>query len=298
MNWQYPVKSSVLWPRFTNTNLFMRSLNFRFALLLSLYLIPALQGKLTAQKVADQKVVSGTVLLNEKKAPDGKAMVARLNSSWKLKTDSINISDKTLIFNTTGGATVMIAYLDYPAAMDEIGAAARLSWIWKTANTETFRHQAQVVISVIGASNHSLDLYKIFTQTAAAVLEETHAPGINMDAQYLLLSAGYYTAAARNMVQNQTIPLYCWVYFGRPGGGNGFTYGLSEFGLSEMEIVNSAHSEAEVHATLYDSAMSVLKYGTKIQDGQSVTTEEGDKWPVHLKKGTYLPEQMVLNLEY
>lgn len=256
------------------------------------------QVNLFAQKPAEQKVISGIVLLSEKTAPDNKALLSALKTNWKLKADSVNNSDKTLVFNTSGGATVMVAFLEYPAAPDEIGAAARLSWLWKTANEEVGKHKAQVVISVIGPANRSLDLYKIFTQTAAAVIEVTKAPGIYMSSQYLLLSSGYFTAAAQNMVQNQSIPLYCWVYFGRPGGGNGFTYGLSEFGLPEMEIVNVSHAEAEVHALLYDLAMSAIKYNTKVQDGESLTTEEGAKVVLRLVQGTYLGEQKVLRAEY
>jgi len=255
-------------------------------------------GFLFAQKPSEQLVVSGTVLLQEKKVPDYKALIATFKTTWKLKVDSVNIADKTIVFNTSGGATVMIAYLEYPAATDEIGAAARLSWLWKTAAEETSKHQAQVVISVIGPANRSLDLHKIFTQAAAATLELTRSPGIFLEGQYLLLSNGYYTAAARNMVQNQSIPLYCWVYFGRPGAGNGFTYGLTEFGLEELEIVNSTHAEIEVHAMLYDAAISIVKYGTRFQDGQTLTTEEGDKSVVHLVKGTYLEDKKVLRLDY
>ncbi|MBC7774129.1 MAG: DUF4261 domain-containing protein [Phycisphaerae bacterium] len=250
------------------------------------------------QKAPEQLVVSGTVLLKDKAAPDNKALLASLKTTWKLKADSINFGEKTLVFNTIAGATVMVAYLEYPIAPDELGAAARLSWLWKTAAEETSKHQAQVVISVIGSANHSLDLHKIFTQTAAAVLEVTRSPGIYMDGQYLLLSAGYYAAAARNMVQNQSIPLYCWVYFGRPGSGNGFTYGLTEFGLPEMEIVNAAHAEAEVHAVLYDASMAVVKYGTLLKDGQTLSTEEGGKFVVHLTQGTYLEDKKVLKLDY
>jgi len=269
-----------------------------FTHLVFLFALVVFQGLLFAQKPAEQLVVSGTVLLKEKKAPDSKALLSALKSTWKLKADSINIGEKTLVFTASGGTTVMIAYLEYPGAPDDIGAAARLSWLWNNATEETSKHQAQVVISVIGPGNRSLDLHKIFTQTAAAVLEITRAPGIFLDGQYLLLSSGYYTAAARNMVQNQTIPLYCWVYFGRPGDGNGFTYGLTEFGLPEMEIVNSKSTEGEVHSALYDAAMSVVKYGTQLKDGQTLTTEEGAKSVVHLVKGTYLEEKKVLRLEY
>jgi hypothetical protein len=256
------------------------------------------QAPVFAQKPSAQLVVSGTVLLNEKTAPDYKVLLTALKTTWKLKADSINISDKTLVFNINGGTTVMLAYLEYPAAPDELGAAARLSWLWKTASEETSKHQAQLVISVIGPSNRSLDLHKIFTQTAAAALETTNSPGLFMDAQYLVLSSGYYLAAARNMVQNQSIPLYCWVYFGRPGAGNGFTFGLPEFGLVEMEIANSLHSESEVHATLYDAAMAVIKYNTSLADGQTLSTEEGAKSVVHLVQSSYLEDKKVLRLDY
>ena len=256
------------------------------------------QTSLFAQQSSEQLVVSGIVLLKEKTGFNQKALLQAFKTNWNLKTDSINASERTLVFNTYGGATVMLAYLDYAAAPDEIGAAARLSWLWKTAQEECSSHQAQVVISVIGSASRSLELHKIFTQTAAAVLENTVSPGLYMNGQYLLLSSGYYLAAARNMVQNQSIPLYCWVYFGRPGAGNAFTFGLTEFGLLEMEITNSLHSEAEVHATLYDAALSVVKYNTSMKDGQTLTTEEGSKALVHVVKGTYLEDKEVIRLDY
>lgn len=253
---------------------------------------------LSAQKTTEPKVVTATILLNTKTTPDEKALVQGLKNAWKVKVEAEKSADKTLVFNTAGGATVMIAYLDYPAAPDEVGAAARLSWLWQGAQAETGKHQAQVIISVIGTENQTLELYKILTQTAAATLENSRSVGVFMSSQYLLLSKDYFLAAARNMVQNQTIPLYCWVYFGRPGGNNGFTYGLQEFGLSELEIVNSARAEAEVHSTLYDAAMSLVKYNTRLQDGQAVTTEEGAKIPVKLVTGTHLTELKVLKLDF
>lgn len=253
---------------------------------------------LSFSATAQQKVLNTTVLLMQKKAPDNQALAKALKSQWKVPMDSLTITDKTLVFNTIGGSTVMIAYLDYPAATDETGAAARLSWIWKNGTDVALRHQATMVVSVIGPSAKTLELYKILTQTTAAVCEATQAAAVFQQSQYLLLSSDYFISAARNMVANQTLPLYCWVYFGRPGDGNGFTLGMVEFGLPEMEIAASEHPEAEVHATLYDAALTVLKYHSKLADGSTLTTEEGTALPVKIGKSAFLEEQTVIKLSY
>lgn len=263
-----------------------------------LSVIFALMSLMPASTAAQQKVVNASVLLNQKIAFDSKRLIDVLKTKWKVPVDSANISDKTLVFNSFGGSTVMIAYLDYPVATDEAGAAARLSWLWRDGAGIAANHQAHIVISVIGPEGKTLDLYKIMTQTTAAVLEITGAPAVFQQAQYLLLEAGYFINAARNMVANQSIPAYCWVYFGRPGNGNGFTYGLSEFGLQEMEIVQSANAEPEVHATLYDAVVTRLKYPTIITDGQTFVTEEGTRLIARIKTSTFFENQTVIQLDY
>ena len=236
-----------------------------------------------------QKVVSGIVLLNDKTVPDGKAILASLRTKWKIKTDSSSVADKTIVFSVQN-ATVMIAFLDYPVPPAEIRTAAKFSWLWRTAEQEAGAHQAQAVISVIGEPNKTLDLYKIFTRVTGGVLENTKSAGFYMGERYLLLSRDFYLAAAVNMRDNQTIPLYCWVYFGmiqEKELSNGYTYGLQEFGLQEMEVVDSKQSLQDVHSVLYDAALTVIQYNMKLKDGQSFTTTEGQKLTVHLSKAAF-----------
>lgn len=247
-----------------------------------------------------QKVVSGVVLLNNKTAPDAKTLLASLKKDWTLKVDSSSVAEKTIVFTGPGAATVMIAFLDYPVPAAEIGTAARISWLWKNGADEALRHQSQVVISVIGTEGKALDLYKLFTAVAGGVLENTNACGVYMADQYLLLSKGFYTSAARNMRDNQTLPLYCWAYFGMTQENDlssGYTWGLQEFGLSEMEIVNSKQTMADVHAVLYDAAITVVQYNLKLQDGQRFTTLEGQKLTGKRSKGVY-QEGETFKIEY
>ncbi|MCB9307558.1 MAG: DUF4261 domain-containing protein [Lewinellaceae bacterium] len=238
---------------------------------------------------ADQKVVSGIVLLNSKTSPDPKGILNALKKDWKLNFDSANVADKTIVF-TTSSATVMIAFLDYPVPPAEIRTAAGLSWLWRGANDEALKHQSQMVVSVIGTTAKVLDLYKIFTKVTACVLEHSESSGFYMSGQYLLLSRDFYISAARNMRDHQTIPLYCWVYFGmiaEKDVASGYTYGMQEFGCKEMEIAEAKLKVQEVHAVLYDAAMTILQYNLKLEDGKEFTTLEGQKLTPVLSKAAF-----------
>ena len=251
------------------------------------------------QPPVTQKVVTGMVLLNDKNAPDPQQILAALRSDWKLKPDSVSIADKTLVFSLPG-ATVMIAHLDYPVSPAEIQAAAGISWLWKNAGPEAALHQSQVIISVIGSSSRTLDLYKIFTKVAGATLEKTNSSGVFLNSQFLLSSKPFFTSGARNMLQEQSLPIYCWVYFGMLQENNlssGYTFGMAEFGFPDMEIVKSVHSVQEVHAALYDATQTIIQYNLQLQDGQQITNGEDVKIPVKRIPGEIL-EGMVLRLEY
>jgi hypothetical protein len=267
----------------------------RFRLVLPLLL--ASMSFVFAQTNKSQHIVSGIVLTLDQIPLDPKSLLATLKNDWKIKADSLSMADKTIVFSTPG-ATVMIAQLLYPADPIELRAAAQLSWLWPTAATEATKSQAQVVISVIGAPEKAVELYQTFTKVAAAVLESTRSSGVYMSGQYLLLSKGYYSAAAHNMLDNQTLPVYCWVYFGRPGDGGGYTFGMQEFGFPEMEIAGSKHNNAEVHATLYEAASSTLKYNTRPDKNNMLFTEEGSKIGVKMADGVFLEGQRVLQLQF
>jgi hypothetical protein len=247
----------------------------------------------------EQKVVTGSVLLNALKTPDGKALAANLKKNWKLDADSLSQSDKTVVFSVPG-ATVMLAWLDYAPPAPELRAAARISWLWPAAETEALRAKAQVVISVIGSAQRSLDLHKVFSKVAGAVLEQPQANGMYMSDRYLLLSKDFYHTAARNMLQEGGLPLYCWVYFGmqqKDGLNGAYTYGMQEFGYKEMEVAGSKNSLQEIHATLYDVASYVVQSNYTLKDATVFDRLPDLKINVRLSPATYIDGQ-TFKLEY
>jgi hypothetical protein len=121
-----------------------------------------------------------------------------------------------------------------------------------------------------------------------------------MNSQYLLSSKPFFVAGARNMTLEQTLPIYCWVYFGMLQENNlnsGYTFGMSEFGFPDMEIFHSEHSVQEVHAALYDATQSIILYNLQLKDGQEVANGEDVKIPVKKMPGKML-EGEVLRLQY
>lgn len=244
------------------------------------------------------KVVTGTVLVNDRTPLDYKAVVAALKSDWGVRLDSFSQSEKTLVLYTPG-ATVMLANMDYPAPPADIRAVAEMAWMWATAAEEAPRHQSQVVISVVGPVNKPVDLYKLFTRVAAATLDNTRSCGVFMNSQYVLQSKAFYLQAARNL-NEKALPIYCWVLFGmfeQDGLNNGYTYGMQEFGMSDLEIAKSKHSLQEVHAILYDIVADALQNNTRLQDGSVIETLEGQKITLKMAKST-LMEGESLKVEY
>jgi hypothetical protein len=272
----------------------MRYLPF-FALIFGAF---CLYTPLHAAPTQDQ-VLSGNVLLKEKSTPDFRALLQQLKGTWKVKADSATISDKTLVFNTPD-ATVMVAYLDYAVPEADLRAVATMNWQWKTAAQEAVAHRAQMVVSVVGNPSRTLSLQQQLTKIVGAILEKTPSAAVYVESQYLLLSRDFYLGAAQNMLREDSLPLACWVYIGLMGeasGNNGYTYGLSEFGLPELEVVNNKKPLSEVHTVLYDAAQTLLKYrNTPASDGQ-YTTLEGYEIGIKRSKAKFL-EGETLKLEF
>lgn len=238
--------------------------------------------------VAD--VVTGTVLLNQKSPLNAKAILAALPADWKIKTDSADSGDKTIVFSAPG-ATVMIAYLDYAAPSADIRAAAQISWLWTNAAKEATAHQAQAVISIISSTGKMVEAYKLFTKVAACILEKSNASGVFMNNQYLLVPKGAYVSAAHNLLNTGTLPLYCWIYFGmqqEKDRAGGYTYGLQEFGIKEMEVSGSKHSLQDVHSKLYEAVLYALQSNIVITNGQTIPLSEGQSVVVRLSKAVYI----------
>jgi hypothetical protein len=249
-------------------------------------------------QTTDRQVIAGMVLKNDKAKFDSKAFFATLKTEWKVVADSVSEKDGTLVF-ISGNAVVMLANMDYAVPTVDLAAPAGISWLWKNAETEALRNQSHLVISVIGGTGQATALHKLFTKVTACALANSNSSGIFMNSQYLLIPKGYYIEAARNMT-DATLPIYLWVYFGLlqdKGMSSGYTYGLTEFGMNEIEIVDSQMPVQEAHAFLYDVTHEVILYNKHLKDGDKVSGSENQQVTVRLSPAKFL-EGNTVKLSY
>lgn len=249
---------------------------------------------------AQYKVVTGTVLLTELKQPDLKKIAQQLQQKWDTKADSLIIRENTATF-TANDATVSIAFFDAPDRTEDLLAASGISWLWKRAEYEVSGHRSQLIISVFGDHRRSLELYMLFTRVAASALETTQSLGVFMNNQYLVLEKGFYLTAAEGLKARQSMPIYCWVYFGimeEEGLSGGYTYGLSEFGSPELESRSQAATVADIHNLLYETALKSIETRTPWSGGDQFTTGSGDKLVLRASKGYYLKDSDVLHIDF
>lgn len=262
----------------------------RFSLLIALFSL-----FITAGVAAQTKVVTGVVLLNEAAMPSFKKITQNLSGKWTTKVDSLVINDKTAIFEANN-VTVTMAYFDYPDPSDDLMAACGISWLWKNAAQSAINHKAQLVISIIGEERRALEMYMLFARCAAAALESTGGIGVFMNSQYLVLEKGYYLTAAAGLLKQQSVPLYCWVYFGimeKDGVSGGYTYGMSEFGSPELEIHSKEATMEELHNLLFEVARESVTARRPWKNGDMYTTGTGDKVTLRSATGTYLEGQVL-----
>lgn len=240
--------------------------------------------------------VMGMLLLPEMKLMDYPNIEEGILNTWDIDQDDIDGNDQTISF-TVDGATFLIAMIPAPVPGEELEVAVEYSYLWKDARS-ALNNQSHIVIAVVGEKT-PLELNVEFTKAAAILLENSDATGVYLGSQTLVLSKEFYLTEAASMGEG-SLPLYLWVYFGlRPGddGNSAYTYGLKEFGLKEIEIIDSKYSMEEVMEFLYDASHYVLAGNVELNDGETIGISNEQKIKISVSNGVNLDGE-TLKLAY
>jgi hypothetical protein len=102
------------------------------------------------------------------------------------------------------------------------------------------------------------------------------------------------------MMSEEDLPLYNWVYFGlrkENGKQSVYTYGLADFGKMEMEIIESKNSIEELNEMMFNLTHYVIAFNVTLKDGETIGLSAEQKLKISESKGKFL-EGKTLKIEY
>ncbi|MDP4217560.1 MAG: DUF4261 domain-containing protein [Bacteroidota bacterium] len=185
---------------------------------------------------------------------------------------------------------VAVGHMPMPVPRGDLEGTAKYAYNWKTALEDLKGHKSHLFVTIMSGGVDQVKRFKIFTQVLCSLLRTTNSIGIYKGSQSLLIPKDAYLSIAGKMTDDH-LPLYLWIYFGyrmTEQGNSGYTYGLREFGKSEMEIIDSTRTIGEIEEFLFNIAHYVLDYNVIFKDGQTCGVSADERIAISYSKGNFV----------
>lgn len=234
-------------------------------------------------------VILGMVLLEDPNSFDLKKTVNELRTKWKLKVDESESDDKAGVL-LIDDYRIVIANISAPIPGKEVENAAEYNYFWKNGAQETSKHKAHIVVSIMNAGKNPVQENVLYSKIASAVMNNSSSLGIYIGGRTLVLKKDFYLANVEMMTE-EDLPLYNWIYFGIKqlnGKQSVYTYGLSDFGKMEMEIIDSNKSIQEINEMMFNITHYVIAYNVTLRDGETIGLSAEQKLKISESKGKFL----------
>lgn len=234
-------------------------------------------------------IILGMILVEDTHSMTIKNVVDELRGKWHLKVDEGQSTDETSVL-TIDGYNVAIANMPFPIPADDIKTAAEFNYFWQDGVKESAHHKGHIILSVMNAGKEPVKENILFSKVASTILKSTKSLGIYIGGRTLLLKKDFYLQNIEMMTENQ-LPLYCWIYFGfrkEKGKHSIYTYGLADFNKKEMEIIDSDQSMSTLNSMMFNLTHYVILNNVTLNNGETIGMSAQQKLKITESKGKYL----------
>ncbi|WP_223164732.1 DUF4261 domain-containing protein [Massilia mucilaginosa] len=243
------------------------------------------------------------ILFNEAPAYAVNELQAFLSSSWPglpLISD-VSAEENTLAFNLAG-AEVVIGTMPAPVPWSDLEGPCATSILWPDAASVVPGHKHHALVTVRGELA-PVALSTVLTQVTAALMATTPGtPGVFWTNAALLVPKDMFIDFAVKIMPLGP-PLTIWVDC-RVGWtevdalSSGFTTGLAELGLMELEAQGATEPPAELRERFEAIAQYLLENGQVINDGDTLGESADEKIRVVYAESAFGIEGTVMRLVY
>lgn len=190
-------------------------------------------------------------------------------------------SENSIIYAEYNGMRVITGLVDAPIPAREAEHFAMANYMWKDAVSETEKHAAHLIITVMG-DGEPMEKAKLYVKAASAALKQSAVLGFYSN------GAVYEPRMFRDcaeMMRSGDIPIMNIVWFGLFNDGKQagvYTYGMRQFGKEEIEVYVPT-DKADLNSLrqfVFGTALYVLNENVTLRDGETIGFSAEQKLPI------------------
>ncbi len=243
------------------------------------------------------------ILFNETPVFSIEALQASLSANWPELAQVSDISEQegTLSFRLET-ADIVIGVMPAPIPWSDLEGPCASSRLWPDAASAVREHKSHAVVTVSGELL-PVPLSTLLTQVTAALMASTPASiGVFWTNATLLVPQSLFADFAVEVMPSAP-PLAIWIdcrvgWLEGTSLSAGFTTGLAELGLMELEAHGATESPAELKKRFDAIAEYLLENGPVIKDGDTIGESASEKIRIVYSNSIFGAKDEVMRLVY
>lgn len=229
-------------------------------------------------------------VLLEEPVWDKDALLRELKETWQIEDEpdpdeEERADDEDAFVLRYHGAMLAVSLMSGAIPAEEAERCAAKNYMWHEGVEQTRRHQAHLLVAVLGGELSPVESGKLLVKAVSACCQQAGTLGIY--ANETVYPPDYYQHFS-GMLKEGLFPIYNLVWFGLyrgQNGMNGYTCGLRQFGYNEIEVIDSSAEPADIGEFLSDIAHYVITEGVTLQAGETIGFSEEQKLPITQSRG-------------
>lgn len=209
-------------------------------------------------------------------------------------------TEQSFSFNV-GGSTVAFRIVPQPIADPDFSRACAESWFWPEAKKSVDDHRGHVVITTESHETRLNQVKFVSLATTALLISTPGTLGVYWLGGGLVISPEMFREFCIQMLPD-SLPLYIWVDFrvakSDHGRSIGYTRGLSQFGLMELETLNAKEEPDGLRERFFGLAVYCIENGLIIKNGDSMGDDDQEKIKVVYSDSSFGNVKRVMRLDY
>lgn len=251
-----------------------------------------LKKKEFSSEKQEGKILLAMPMFNDGEAYQLDNIITNLKSFWNLTITEIEGDNSTAVFKVDG-EMIALAYMPVQIPWGDIEGTAQYAYNWQNSTQELKDHTGHAIVSVMAGSKPAIERFRILSKVLCAILSTSNAIGIYQGNQSLLIPKSQYLDNLE-MLKDDGTPVTLWIYFGlrKSDKGNSlYTYGLTEFGKQEIEIINSKLGLEELYDYVANIVAYVIDSDVSFKSGETLGYTAEQKIQITSSKGAFVDGQ-------